>query len=230
MSTIEELTAIAEGRADRETLARVEAGFPYFATPIVWSIRSENDASRRQALKMRLAACVADRDTLALVLGEEPEEFAAFYPDEQTRRLSTDDTIDSFLDRFGDSLEAHAEGVLVPVQPPAVDYASMLERELPTMPAEDPDSTAEAIGSFLKGSPAGHAGEAVGSRTEETPKSPESPALTESLARIMIKNHNYSKALEIIEALSLNNPEKSIYFADQIRFLRKLIKIESIKQ
>ena len=37
------------------------------------------------------------------------------------------------------------------------------------------------------------------------------------------KNHNYQPALEIIMQLNLNNPEKSIYFADQIRFLRKLI-------
>ena len=39
----------------------------------------------------------------------------------------------------------------------------------------------------------------------------------------MIKNGNYRKALQIITELSLNNPEKSIYFADQIRFLKKLI-------
>lgn len=39
----------------------------------------------------------------------------------------------------------------------------------------------------------------------------------------MIKNRNYGKALEIIQAISLNNPGKSAYFADQIRFLKKLI-------
>ena len=40
----------------------------------------------------------------------------------------------------------------------------------------------------------------------------------------------YEKALEIILSLSLNFPEKSIYFADQIRFLRKLIVNEKYKQ
>ncbi len=54
-------------------------------------------------------------------------------------------------------------------------------------------------------------------------------SLTESLARVMIKNRNYKKALEIISELSLKNPEKSIYFADQIRFLRKLIINENNK-
>ena len=47
---------------------------------------------------------------------------------------------------------------------------------------------------------------------------------TETLARIYIKQGRYSKALEIIQRLSLVYPKKNAYFADQIRFLEKLIK------
>ena len=46
---------------------------------------------------------------------------------------------------------------------------------------------------------------------------------TETLARIYIKQGRYSKALEIIHRLSLQYPKKNVYFADQIRFLEKLI-------
>jgi len=46
---------------------------------------------------------------------------------------------------------------------------------------------------------------------------------TETLARIFIKQGRYSKALEIIKRLSLQYPKKNAYFADQIRFLEKLI-------
>ncbi len=46
---------------------------------------------------------------------------------------------------------------------------------------------------------------------------------TETLARIYIKQGRYSKALEIIKRLNLNYPKKNAYFADQIRFLEKLI-------
>ena len=46
---------------------------------------------------------------------------------------------------------------------------------------------------------------------------------TETLAKIYIKQGRYSKALEIIQRLSLNYPKKNAYFADQIRFLEKLI-------
>ena len=46
---------------------------------------------------------------------------------------------------------------------------------------------------------------------------------TETLAKIYIKQGRYSKALEIIKRLNLNYPKKNAYFADQIRFLEKLI-------
>lgn len=46
---------------------------------------------------------------------------------------------------------------------------------------------------------------------------------TETLAKIYIRQHRYTKALEIIQRLSLKYPKKNRYFADQIRFLEKLI-------
>ena len=58
---------------------------------------------------------------------------------------------------------------------------------------------------------------------EENEKNSDEGYFTETLARIYIKQGRYSKALEIIKRLNLNYPKKSIYFADQIRFLEKLI-------
>ena len=46
---------------------------------------------------------------------------------------------------------------------------------------------------------------------------------TETLARIYIKQGRYQKALDIIGRLSERYPKKNAYFADQIRFLEKLI-------
>lgn len=54
-------------------------------------------------------------------------------------------------------------------------------------------------------------------------ESPADTSLSESLAKIYIRRRRYDKAFEIIHGLSLNNPKKSVYFADQLRFLRKLM-------
>ncbi len=68
----------------------------------------------------------------------------------------------------------------------------------------------------------------------DTPAIEEEPAeeeyFTETLARIYIKQGRYQKALEIIQRLSSNFPEKNAYFADQIRFLEKLIINSNKKQ
>ena len=53
---------------------------------------------------------------------------------------------------------------------------------------------------------------------------------TETLAKIYVKQQRYDKALEIIRKLSLNYPKKNAYFADQIRFLEKLIINAKFKQ
>lgn len=58
---------------------------------------------------------------------------------------------------------------------------------------------------------------------EEEENDNDSGYFTETLARIYIKQGRYSKALEIIRRLNLIYPKKSRYFADQIRFLEKLI-------
>lgn len=45
----------------------------------------------------------------------------------------------------------------------------------------------------------------------------------EEKSRLYIRQKKYSEAIEILKQLNLINPKKSIYFADQIRFLEKII-------
>ena len=60
---------------------------------------------------------------------------------------------------------------------------------------------------------------------QEIPETePETPIFTETLANIYLKQGKYEKALEILKRLYLDYPNKNRYFADQIRFLEKIVK------
>lgn len=61
-------------------------------------------------------------------------------------------------------------------------------------------------------------------KTLTTPKTPPKP---DPELQKLIKNHQYSEALKIIEQRNLINPEKNIYFAHQSRFLTKLIELQN---
>jgi len=52
---------------------------------------------------------------------------------------------------------------------------------------------------------------------------PNDSIASEKNAKKLISERKYKEAIEILKALNLNNPKKSVYFADQIRFLEKVI-------
>lgn len=47
--------------------------------------------------------------------------------------------------------------------------------------------------------------------------------ISENYAKMLIKEKKYSQAIVVLKKLNLINPKKSVYFADQIRFLEKVI-------
>ena len=200
--------------------------YPYYIIP---DIEHLPDASGEERLKLirRIATAIGDPVALRAIIGIDPREFLDFYPDMSAPELTTAETIDSFLDRFAPASmkNSHANDELIVV--PAVPYDLSQLEDLPELDA-DPLFPA----GFMQPEPAPAAEKnTVQPKTAEEPQNtPEQTSLSESLAKIMIKNGNYHKALEIITEISLNNPKKSVYFADQIRFLKKLIKYTSVSK
>ena len=117
----------------------------------------------------------------------------------------------------------------------AIDYVAYLLDTEGDTPQEETESVPEMRGqnlidTFINADKGRFTLSDVPLPADDTPKEPEEPEeevgeeyFTETLARIYIKQGRYSKALEIIRRLSLQVPKKNAYFADQIRFLEKVI-------
>lgn len=93
----------------------------------------------------------------------------------------------------------------------------------PLATSDVPDATATPSGNSLENVAESVDVHSEASLDEMNEESLDESYFTETLAKIYIKQHKYSRALEIIRSLYLKYPEKNIYFADQIRFLEKLI-------
>ncbi len=112
--------------------------------------------------------------------------------------------------------DEHTLAVVSAVAVAPADGAASADRETATVATE------------TEGPAATHTAEGVApavatkiSGKDQTPAS----SLSESLAKIYIRQGRYRRAYEILSDLNLKNPEKSIYFADQLRFLRKVISL-----
>jgi len=214
--------------------------YPYFSLAASRALMSDTlGEEQRKRFLASVALNAPDADTLVTLIDPDGAKFINFYPEKPRQSTpDTDSAINTFLDTYGAGIDPKEEALLEKlIFNPTPDYSMVLAREAETDTAgtdrrqiSEQDALLDA---FLTSqgalSPAGGdeepapAAEAGPQRTEHHAKpDPEAP-LSESLAKIFIKRGRYDKAYEIIHQLSLNFPEKSVYFADQLRFLRKLI-------
>lgn len=220
-------------RADADQMA---ADYPYFTIPQLLYLRYTPGALPDEPRIQQALLHASPGEHLETVLGIDKESFADLYP-KAPHTDTTMQAIDLFLGTYQkggklpteESLEKLISGNIIA----QTDYMSMLHDSDTAEPADTPSQpTAEAKTSPSRKSeqPVAQASArkspAERENTATTP-SPEPAAddtfFTESLAKIYIKQRRYEKALQIIKKLSLKYPEKNIYFADQIRFLEKLI-------
>ena len=245
MERITELIQHPE-RLDRDTLYELRsmcALYPYFQTARLLMLQNLyllHDPTFDEELR-RAAIYITDRRVLFNLIEASHYQLKPRSQSGQNARLAAPQTAGrtmSLIDNFLDSIPKDAEEPATKKRKPtpadaAIDYvAYLLDTEgeeqtfddVPEMPGQ------QLIDSFIK---------------NDKPKfvlndTPAAPSLsveideiasegvgeeyfTETLARIYIKQGRYSKALEIIQRLSLQFPKKNAYFADQIRFLEKLI-------
>lgn len=151
----------------------------------------------------------------------------------QTRDERMMSLLDSFLEGQGESADVSMELGAVPM-----DYVSAyLDTPTPDESAADKtirSKTEQLLDTFLSSDyrkpyfaplPEDTLQTDEADEADQDTEPLEDTYFTETLARIYLKQRRYDKALEIIRSLYLNFPNKSIYFADQIRYLEKLVRI-----
>ena len=237
-------------RMDRDTLYELRsllALYPYFQTARLLMLQNLyllHDPSFDQELR-QAAIYITDRKVLFQMIeaahyqlkvqNTQPEPVDRLDADDRDSRTLS--LIDDFLDSLPkDESQQEKKGKRKPTPADAaVDYVAYL---LESESDEDREQAAEVpqligqslIDSFInndKGKIVLNENPTLkpelDADTVDRQKEGEEGYFTETLARIYIKQVNYSKALEIIQQLSLDNPKKNAYFADQMRFLEKLI-------
>ena len=231
-------------------LRNLLARYPYFQTVRLLYLKNLfllQDADFKDELR-KSALYIADLSVLfyyiegeRLVIKKHPSEKNV------SSNSSTDRTLD-LIDRFLSDLSEETSMELPLPAEVNVDYTSILMQE---PDAESASSTMlkgqDLIDNFIEQS-AGSETLAVveeddlmqeSDTTDEVPEeidiqegedeverieeSSDENYFTETLAKIYVKQQRYDKALEIIKKLNLKYPKKNAYFADQIRFLEKLI-------
>ena len=223
-------------RADADQMA---ADYPYFAIPQLLYLKYTPGAMPDERRIQQALLHASPGEHLESVLGIEGESFADLYS-KAPRTDTTMQAIDLFLGTYQkggklpteESLDRLISGNIIA----QTDYMRLLQQDDP-QPAVQSAQPIQPTVEVPKPSPE-HKSEPAPApaparkspaERENTPQTvPSEPAaddtfFTESLAKIYIKQRRYEKALQIIKKLSLKYPEKNIYFADQIRFLEKLI-------
>ncbi|MBO4590782.1 MAG: tetratricopeptide repeat protein [Bacteroidaceae bacterium] len=167
-------------------------------------------------------------------VSQAPQALAPAAEENETAEAPTVDRTLSLIDAFLESLPEQPQSLVIE-SPMSVDYMSSVEKDTSShdasravaiKPAADEGVSQESAATPSASLPDEE--KTAEENAEETRVEPD--FFTETLARIYIKQKKYDRALEIIRSLYLNFPEKNIYFADQIRFLEKLVKNNNSKK
>lgn len=220
-----------EPRLTTGELLELTREYEWWPAPAIELLRrpdAELTPDTREHLRTLIALNCTDLSSRAALTSDRGRLMADFYPATPAATVTgTDDAISTFLETYGHSSPEEDRLLEQMIFNPVPDYGAVLAVD----DDEAPDAADESssIDAFVKAfaTPAAEepATPAPAPAKRQTPAPAPAPAssLSESLAKIYIKQGRYNKAYEIILHLYLNNPKKSIYFADQLRFLRKLM-------
>ena len=227
-------------RLNKETLyglRELVARYPYFQAARLMFLQNLfllHDPAFGEELR-RAAILLPDRRVLFKMVEGQNYELQSFKKAHATDEGSTpanrtQNLIDQFLHSTLPADDVH--GRRITVADATSDYTAFLQEMEdinPVGPSEGVpiERSTKLIDSYIENKPQrivlSEEVEFMPDIPEEQDETIDEGFFTEALAKIYIKQGRYEKALEIIRKLNLNYPKKNSYFADQIRFLQKLI-------
>ena len=214
--------------------------YPYFQTARM--LLTQNlyitDKNKFEEVLPKSAALCADRKQLFYLINREKYKDFLEKTSSRTSKDRTGEILDSYLDTFtSDSTE---ENVISTDSIISSDYMMYLQEGEHNEDLDYKDISPnelkhqDIIDNFLEKAETNEINLQPLQNENKKSTVPDAESvgnsfLTETLAKIYIKQKKYEQALTIIQQLSLNFPKKSAYFADQIRFLELLILNEKNK-
>ncbi len=229
---------------DNDSLQSLEAvteQYPYFQTArlLLYKNKMQAGIENMEDDLAKTSIFCSDRVRFFYYVNEEKYSIFLKSTDNDKNVDKTLALLDSYLETFSDNRVHEIDNTAYNVV--SEDYFAYLEKqENKTIYLPEPDSNEnkmqhqDVIDAFLKKASSNEL-LTISPEIVQKPESTQSKDgegsefLTETLAKIYIKQKKYEQALAIIKRLSLNFPKKSVYFADQIRFLEYLILNEKIK-
>lgn len=216
--------------------------YPYFQTARLLLSKNQYTTNRKEferTLSTTSTLCADRKRLFYLINNEKYKLFLKRDKQEVDKDKRTDEILESYLTDFSKEEKDSNLGVEETIV--STDYLSFIQSDDENnQDNEENDSTNEfkhqdIIDSFLEKAKSNEISiQPIQKETKKSTKPDIETAgnsfLTETLAKIYIKQRKYEQALTIIQQLSLNFPKKSAYFADQIRFLELLILNEKNKK
>ena len=179
--------------------------YPYFISPLLTELKQASAPKEIEKIKMSIAANIGNREVLERLIGNNLLDIDDFYPQKAAEEMTTETTINTFIEKFSKPRKKkQAATDTVPENEAPSDYFRYMAEE-ENSPAPTP-------------------------RAPHTPDRKPARQYTMEDVKNLVKNGEYERALEIMNMFYLNNPKKSVYFADQIRFIKKMMVNEELKR
>ena len=186
----------------------------YYIIPILERYKTlPEDSPEAKSLALQLEVNIGDKEVLTRILSPrhlEAEGTGKLELTGESPVMSAEEKsgspIDAFLDKFGKDVAVGG-------------YLAQKQWDSPEQPDSRNEGSGEKASEKIE----------VSEKNQASEKEEDGATFTQSELKKLISGKRYREALQLIERQNLNNPQKSIYFAHQMRFIKKLIAIENYK-